>query len=217
MPRLRNAPHRGAPQELPDSLGHLLSPLYHPLRLPAHPGEQGGRGWCFLVTQSCVYIPPSPIDFSISFKALYSTGNTLHTRLSGGKAGRAACAHLREDVNSEKEAQPVSFVGIGSSVLQTSDPTESKGAPCVVSMGTSKLADQLGAKKERNPTLRMLQSFNVTQAFFKTRCAVVSKKDCRCGAEGILAHCWGKRTATATQRPLHNLCLLESCVFPLIP
>ena len=45
MPRLRNAPHRGAPQELPDSLGHLLSPLYHPLCLPAHPGgEQGGRG-----------------------------------------------------------------------------------------------------------------------------------------------------------------------------
>lgn len=79
-------------------------------------------------------------------------------------------------MNSEKEAQPVSFVGIGSSVLQTSDPTESKGAPCVVSMGTSKLADQLGAKKGRNSTLRMLQSFNVTQAFFKTRCAVVSKE-----------------------------------------
>lgn len=55
--------------------------------------------------------------------------------------------HLREDVNSEKEAQPVSFVGIGSSVLQTSDPTESSGAPWVVSIGTSKLADQLGAKK----------------------------------------------------------------------
>lgn len=58
-----------------------------------------------------------------------------------------ARAHLREDVNSEKEAQPVSFVGTGSSVLQTSDPTESKGAPCAVSMGTSKLADQLGAKE----------------------------------------------------------------------
>lgn len=52
---------------------------------------------------------------------------------------------LREDVNSEKEAQPVSLVGIGSSVLQTSDPTESKGAPWVVSIGTSKLADQVGA------------------------------------------------------------------------
>lgn len=50
-------------------------------------------------------------------------------------------------MNSGKEAQPVSLVGIGSSVLQTSDPTESKGAPWVVSMGTSKLADQLGAEK----------------------------------------------------------------------
>jgi hypothetical protein len=55
-------------------------------------------------------------------------------------------SHLREDVNSEKEAQPVSLVGIGSSVLQTSDPTESNGVPWVVSIGTSKLADQLGAK-----------------------------------------------------------------------
>lgn len=49
-------------------------------------------------------------------------------------------------MNSENEAQPVSLVGIGSSVLQTSDPTESKGAPWVVSMGTSKLADQVGAE-----------------------------------------------------------------------
>lgn len=49
-------------------------------------------------------------------------------------------------MNSEKAAQPVSLAGMGSSVLQTSDPTESKGAPWVVSMGTSKLADQLGAE-----------------------------------------------------------------------
>lgn len=49
-------------------------------------------------------------------------------------------------MNSEKEAQPVSLVGIGSSVLQTSDPTESKGVPWVVSIGTSKLADQVGAE-----------------------------------------------------------------------
>lgn len=66
-------------------------------------------------------------------------------------------AHLKEDVNSEKEAQPVSLAGIGSSVLQTSEPTESKGAPWVVSMGTSKLADQLGAKEGRNFILRTLQ------------------------------------------------------------
>lgn len=68
-----------------------------------------------------------------------------------------ACAHLREDVNSEKEAQPVSFAGIGSSVLQTSDPTESKGAPWVVSMGTSKFAVQLGAKEGKNLILRTFQ------------------------------------------------------------
>lgn len=77
---------------------------------------------------------------------------------SPGKVWRnGARAHLREDVNSEKEAQPVSFPGIGSSVLQTSDPTESKGAPWVVSMGTSKLADQLGAKERRNFILRTFQ------------------------------------------------------------
>ena len=139
MPRLRNAPHRGAI--------HSASQL----TLEESREEGGGN------SELCLHPPHHPIDFSILFKALYSTGNTLHARLSGGKAGRAARAHLREDVNSEKEAQPVSFAGIGSSVLQTSDPTESKGAPCVVSMGTSKLADQLGAKKERNSTLRMLQ------------------------------------------------------------
>lgn len=75
-----------------------------------------------------------------------------------GKVWRAGTlAHLREDVNSEKEAQPVSLAGIGSSVLQTSEPTESKGAPWVVSMGTSKLADQLGAKERRNFILSTLQ------------------------------------------------------------
>lgn len=51
-------------------------------------------------------------------------------------------------MKSEKEAQPVSFAGIGSSVLHTSDPTESRLVPCVVSIGTSKLADQLGAGKK---------------------------------------------------------------------
>lgn len=56
-------------------------------------------------------------------------------------------SYLR-DVKSEKEAQPVSFPGTGSSVLQTSDPTESKLVLCVVSIGTSKVADQLGAEKE---------------------------------------------------------------------
>lgn len=67
--------------------------------------------------------------------------------LHAGKALRQhMLAHLREDVNSENEAQPVSLVGIGSSVLQTSEPTESKGAPWVVSIGTSKLADQVGAE-----------------------------------------------------------------------
>lgn len=65
-----------------------------------------------------------------------------------------AGAHLREDGNSENEAQPVSLVGSGSSVLQTSDPTESKGAPWVVSMGTSKLADQLGARKRGGISFR---------------------------------------------------------------
>ena len=33
---------------------------------------------------------PPPVDFSILFKALYSTGNMLHARFSGGKDGRAA-------------------------------------------------------------------------------------------------------------------------------
>lgn len=56
-------------------------------------------------------------------------------------------SYLREDVNSVKEAQPVSFAGTGSSVLHTSDPTESRLLACVVSIGTSKLADQFGAGK----------------------------------------------------------------------
>lgn len=74
--------------------------------------------------------------------------HTWHPRFSGRKVwGAGTQAHLREDVNSEKEAQPVSFVGTDSSVLQTSDPTESKAAPWAVSMGTSKLADQLGARE----------------------------------------------------------------------
>lgn len=64
-------------------------------------------------------------------------------------------SYFREDVNSEKEAQPVSFAGIGSSVLHTSDPTESKLAPCAVSMGTSKLADQLGARNIEVKTLKV--------------------------------------------------------------
>lgn len=77
---------------------------------------------------------------------------------SPGKVWRnSARAHLREDVNSEKEAQPVSLAGVGSSVPQTSDPTESEGAPCAVSMGTSKLADQLGAKERRDCILRTFQ------------------------------------------------------------
>lgn len=46
-----------------------------------------------------------------------------------GSGSEHTHTHLREDVNSEKEAQPVSLVGTGSSVLQTSEPTESKGAP----------------------------------------------------------------------------------------
>lgn len=77
-------------------------------------------------------------------------------------------AHLRGDVNSEKEAQPVSLVGIGSSALQTSDPTESRGAPWVVSMGTSKLADQLGAVKGKSFILRRLPQFYGTQYFSET-------------------------------------------------
>ena len=78
--------------------------------------------------------------------------------LSYGEVRRAgAQTHLREDGNSEKEAQPVSLVGIGSSVLHTSDPTESKGVPWVVSMGTSKLADQLGARERSNFILRTLE------------------------------------------------------------
>lgn len=74
------------------------------------------------------------------------TVNAHHLLHSGKALRQHTLAHLREDVNSEKEAQPVSLVGIGSSVLQTSDPTESKGVPWVVSMGTSKLADQVGAE-----------------------------------------------------------------------
>lgn len=91
--------------------------------------------------------PPPPADFPILFTALFNWEHASRPVLRWEGLESRVCAHLREDVNSEKEAQPVSFVGIGSSVLQTSDPTESKGAPCVVSMGTSKLADQLGAKK----------------------------------------------------------------------
>lgn len=69
-------------------------------------------------------------------------------------------AHLREGVNSANDAQPVSFVGMGSSVLHTSDPTESKGVPWVVSMGTSKLADQLGAERQMLPEpLQQLKTF----------------------------------------------------------
>lgn len=74
------------------------------------------------------------------------TSNAYHLLHSGKGSRQHMIAHLREDVNSEKEAQPVSLVGICSSVLQTSDPTESKGAPWVVSIGTSKLADQEGAE-----------------------------------------------------------------------
>lgn len=64
------------------------------------------------------------------------------------------CSYLKEDVNSEKEAQPVSLAGIGSSVLHTSDPTESRLVPCAVSMGTSKLADQFGARKPTSKFIR---------------------------------------------------------------
>lgn len=53
-------------------------------------------------------------------------------------------------MNSENEAQPVSFVDNGSSVLHTSDPTESKLATCAVSIGISKVAGQLLAKRNRN-------------------------------------------------------------------
>lgn len=58
-------------------------------------------------------------------------------------------------MNSEKEAQPVSFAGTGSSVLHTSDPTDSRLAPCAVSMGISKLADQFGAEKPPTSSLGM--------------------------------------------------------------
>lgn len=129
--------------------GHRL-PAHQPpeaarfgLPPPARPGCEAG-GWS----------PCPRAAFSILFEALRGTGvsrgdgvDDKHgLALPGGLEGCAG-AHLREDGNSENEAQPVSLVGIGSSVLQTSDPTESKGAPCVVSMGTSKLADQLGAGK----------------------------------------------------------------------
>lgn len=50
-------------------------------------------------------------------------------------------------MKSEKEAQPVSLAGTDASVLHTAEPTESRLAPCAVSMGTSKFADQLGAEK----------------------------------------------------------------------
>lgn len=76
-------------------------------------------------------------------------------------------------MNSEKEAQPVSLVGIGSSALQTSDPTESRGAPWVVSMGTSKLADQLGAKQRGGIILRKFHQFHVAQMFFRNRSALI--------------------------------------------
>ena len=74
------------------------------------------------------------------------TAHALPAPLCKGLTENTQLAHLREDVNSEKEAQPVSLVGIGSSVLQTADPTESKGVPWAVSIGTSKLADQLAAE-----------------------------------------------------------------------
>lgn len=56
-------------------------------------------------------------------------------------------SYLKEDGKSEKEAQPVSLAGTGASVLHTAEPTESRLAPCAVSIGTSKFADQLGAEK----------------------------------------------------------------------
>lgn len=83
-------------------------------------------------------------------------------------------------MNSEKEAQPVSLVGIGSSALQTSDPTESKGAPWVVSMGTSKLADQLGAKQRGGIHFENVSPVSrSTDIFQKQVCT--DKKDGSCG------------------------------------
>lgn len=120
-----------------------------PSAYPSSSRMQGRTETGFLVIRSWVASSPVP-TWDLVWRHL-RVGSKSRRHPSPGSPGEGrgswhTCTHLREDVNSEKAAQPVSLAGMGSSVLQTSDPTESKGAPWVVSMGTSKLADQLGAK-----------------------------------------------------------------------